>query len=122
MTKQELIQAITKAIVENTEGEITATVLSELLQKIVMNLANGTEVGEAISSALEDYPNSREVSEAIATAVNSAKTYTDNAVSNKLSGDGVTGVVALTQAEYDAMEEHVATVLYIIIPESEEEA
>lgn len=121
MTKQELILAITKAIVENTEGEITATVLSDLLQKIVMNLANGAEVGEAISSALEDYPTSRETSKAIATAVNSAKTYTDNAVSSKLSGDGVTGVVALTQAEYDAMEEHVATVLYIIIPESEEE-
>lgn len=120
MTKQELILAITKAIVENTEGKITATVLSDLLQKIVTNLSNGTEVAAAITSALEDYPTSREVSEAIATAVNSAKTYTDNAVSSKVTGDGVTGVVALTQAEYDEMEEHVATVLYIIIPESEE--
>lgn len=47
------------------------------------------------------------------TAQLATQTYVNNAISNFVTGDGITDIVALTQAEYDALTPS-ATTLYVV--------
>ena len=80
-----------------------------------------TAESDAVSSANTYTDNSISTHNATITSVHgiadttllATESYVDNAIANFVTGDGITDIVALTQAEYDALTPN-ATTLYVV--------
>lgn len=117
---QYVAQELTEEQQEQARANIGAANVTYDTETKTLNICLGGGTTNGLIEQIEDYVIENEIEKIVIDGVEvnlsryAKKEETDRLSEQKVNGSGIKNIIALTQAEYDALEEKDATTLYII--------